>query len=366
MQLRSLSIGVASTARSVAFGVDADDQPGSQLMILRPYHSQVASFVPVSDAQRQAIEGLLAREYDGERDSVAGALEGGAQICAYRSRVTGGIYVVPGTQDTAAIRIEGVLESAVSPRDVVSTDIYPVEDWRDGMLLIGGNGEWHDTTMYQRYAYYDYMMRVPAGEPREVMYVNNAFQEKCKQKGISIPLVIVIPDHFFPRPSSIERMMKTIISSGPEPVGITVKRLKGHASELSFRREDVPKTADNVRVLGRLDIVMPESIVQGSKWDHRVVMTRHRARMVLGVRLESPSLEDVRAQFETEVGKLVPAIRRGDMTPYEFDDARCLALRQAAKVLQPSGAFTCDKAEAARRKFAEHTIADGDGEKVLS
>lgn len=361
-------------ASSPGFGVGEDDQGMMSLMVVG---KRAFGSMPASEQQRQIIDALIAAEYRGkDTGRVATLRTGNSVLCSYRSRVTGGIcvFTVPnddtvGACDSKRELLDASLAEALKLKRPLSDvcdankDVHIAEDFRDGMLVIGdATGGWRDSLPFERYAYYHFML----GHNRSALYINKSaeslFKESSKAGALKYESIEVIPNAYFSehgvyaKAASLFQQFTGLGAKG-EPIALLVERSRDCSPELYFR--PVEKTqvddSDNVRILKPMYIAKPESLITGRIWDSKVEMPVHRARMILGITLETPSQDQVREQFEFETGKLMPDITeeklfQGIKFVQQDVKSKCMILLKAAQALGTGSTLKCDIVEIARSK----------------
>lgn len=168
---RTRTRNAASTTR---FGVGADQTtvPNS-VMIGIP---EGAKWFPARDYQRRAADELNDFELRGSKDPVIHYNEGGVVMSCYRSPLTGGVYLYtyPLTQTSPSpdATVKSLVNSSIQRNNSrglrgVNPYVRVVEDWRNAKLQIHLD-EWLDARPYQKFAYFDFMLRTKDAGSRVV------------------------------------------------------------------------------------------------------------------------------------------------------------------------------------------------------
>jgi hypothetical protein len=175
--MRVASSSARNAASASGFGVGADETtvPGS--VMIRTPEGQWLSAIP---DQTFAVDELNKLELRGAQGSVVHYNKGGVVMSCYRSPLTGGVYLYmhpvgqmsPSPQLPDAT-VRSLVDASIqknNSRDLrgINTYVRVVEDWRKDKLQIHLDAGWFDARPYQKFAYFDFMLRTKDAGSRVV------------------------------------------------------------------------------------------------------------------------------------------------------------------------------------------------------
>jgi hypothetical protein len=176
--MRVASSSARNAASATGFGVGADEKtvPGS-VMIGTPKGQWFTARL----YQTFAVDELNQRELRGSQGSVVHYNEGSGDdkivMSCYRSPLTGGVYLYtypleqksPSPDATVRSLVDASIQKNNS-RDLRGINPYVrvVEDWRNDKLQIHLDAGWSDARPYQKFAYFDFMLRTKDAGSRVV------------------------------------------------------------------------------------------------------------------------------------------------------------------------------------------------------
>jgi hypothetical protein len=201
--MRVASSSARHAASASGFGVGADEKtvPGS-VMIGTPE----GRWFPARHYQIWAADELEDWELRRFKDTVIHYNESGVVMSCYRSPLTGGVYLytypVEKTSPESDATVRSLVNSSIqknNSRDLrgIGQFVRVAEDWRRDKLQIHLDARWSDARPYQKFAYFDFMLRTKAAGSR-VVYRTQEHKDKWVSFSVDAdPEEVLIPALYY-------------------------------------------------------------------------------------------------------------------------------------------------------------------------
>jgi sulfur carrier protein ThiS len=170
------------------------------------------------------------------RDSVIHYNKGGVVMSCYRSPLTGGVYLytypVEKTSPDSDATVRSLVNSSIQRNNSrglrgVNPYVRVVEDWRKDMLQIHLDDGWFDARPYQKFAYFDFMLRTKGAGSRVVYRTQEhitawgACSVECEEE-------VLIPALYYDKGQDIALTMER---DATDPAAVYMIRFQAHRNE---------------------------------------------------------------------------------------------------------------------------------------
>lgn len=241
------------------FGVGSEVTDIPDTVMIGPGGNE--SWFAAKPVQTQIVDTLIDSERGGPGTGTVHFTDGqrnGVVMSCHRSAQTGGIYILSysvgqaheSDETVRSTVLESIQKNNSGGLGGVSTSIRVVEDWRKDRLRIELDGAWHDARPYQKFAYFDFMLRTK-GSGDKVVYRNQMHVNYSEGPADSI----VIPPVY-----SANDIMLTMERDKADSAAIYMNTVDGrrlrmsdsplvHAPRASEKRKRAADTPDAVGVI---------------------------------------------------------------------------------------------------------------------
>lgn len=226
--------GTRKAAASTWFGVGEDQTavPDS-VMIGIPADGK---WFPARPYQIWAADELMDWELRRLKDSVIHYNEGGVVMSCYRSPLTGGVYLytypVEQTSPESDATVRSLVNSSIqrnNSRGLIGVNRYVriVEDWRKDMLQIHLDDGWFDARPYQKFAYFDFMLRTKGAGSR-VVYRTQEHRNAWGAGSVDSEEEVLIPALYYDKGQDIALTMER---DATDPAAVYMIRFHAYRNE---------------------------------------------------------------------------------------------------------------------------------------
>ena len=226
--------GAPKAASSTWFGVGEDQTavPDS-VMIGVPADGKWFSARPY---QTWAANELMDWELRRLKDSVIHYNTGGVVMSCYRSPLTGGVYLytypVEQTSPDSDATVRSLVNSSIQRNNSrrlrgVNPYVRIVEDWRKDMLQIHLDDGWFDARPYQKFAYFDFMLRTKNAGSR-VVYRTQEHITAWGACGVECEEEVLIPAMYYDKDQDIALTMER---DATDPAAVYMIRFHAYLNE---------------------------------------------------------------------------------------------------------------------------------------